>query len=1547
MGKQVVQAVGLLSFCEKNEHILKMSISGLRSNRGDIYQTLVAFDWALFVLTDSLFEWIEVDSTQYEVDDVVIGKSDGTIICCQCKKNQPDFRAWSLSDLSDEIEKAAKTLENHSNTNVRFYSRSDFGQLAKLREFAIGYSCEADYLRALTIEHTDTNNSLMQVISNVAPSLTSYQLLIRTSFNTDPDYDQKEHLLRERLGYLATKSDLAFTTLWTQLDLLGGHISAGGLSASPKFRLTKSELKDIIHQSGAVLAPPMTVIEVQSSFKKISAIGKNWQRDISGHRIANKTVNELLSAINDKKRSLLLTGLPGSGKTCVMLSLQEALEERSQTQSDLTPLFIQSREFADFTTPAELQAQGLHNQWVEQAARLAEHKYVVVVIDSLDVLSIAREHSVLTYFLAQIDQLLLIPNLSVVAACRDFDRRYDARIATRKWDFELKCQPLDWEAEVLPLLTELNIDSTIIDATTKKLIQNPRELSLFVELAQRGGSFNVVTSQALAQRYLEIIVKADVNLGDVALKAIEHMASLMLQARSLSIPVQQFDAPPNTTRALLSLNIIQDTHDERLTFGHQTLLDVLVISAAIRKGVTLNQFIQGLPPVPFVRPSVRSFVAQLAIGERSVFRRQIRTVLTGNAAFHIRRLVAESFAQLNPCDEDWSLLMDLRNNHREMFQVIYQHASSVQWHHFWFKHLVPVLKDSQDVDGLTTHVYRVNQWKNDDASGVFAFWMEALSISWLNVNNIASQLDIYLDDINQEHLSLAVSLLEHLIKMPKPNHSFLGAAVARFIEAGAIHDDLLWYYMTSEIDEEAILQYRFGDKLRCQPHEFGAKRERFLSDRVAHSTSLLDFAVSAVEYWSAVLTEHHGETRIGFRTGYLKETSYNDTHTQTEVQHVDSERVLFDAMEAAIIHHANNNSQWWRANRERLCFNHEGALCYLAILALTKNPQTNLDIIGRLLTTRDLLEFSLLFEIANLIKSAFIYLDEATQDAAIATMLNIWQVDGETEENDRSWKVERRLGYLTAIPCQLRTEVAQSLIDTYEKISGTFILQPDIGMRGGTVRAPFSYEIFLSASDKGVLDLLAHYTGYGRGGWPDDFVGGESEDGWQLREASSRQPVRFLKFLSTYWLMISAKFCDEIMDGVASHIAHRYGNLQPNGPWQPMEEPNAVELAKDVLSELERHPTHWMHNRSAAKALQACSHVIEDIDNATRIAFLAVGFSNLAETSVLIGDSDDVLTSGLNMKSGNVAEALMIVATNLLKNQIALPVLLEQTLCRFARHKNPAVRAMILRRLAYIQTFNSSLGWGLFESAMQVSKGLWGIAESCLYYAYYKHFEIVSPFLERIRTEGSSKDMQIWGRISALAVLAGHMDLSGFLEELRTVDNSEAWKGASDVWTHSENIKQYREKCLAGIEAGLNASHEHSSIVANRLERIFRDNKPPVVVPLHLIKRCFEIFNNDEQNKHHRLHGFSEWLNAISYSNPELALDSVTIYVEYIKINNAYFYDYKDEMMHLMTYLFREAEEREESDQGEMLTRVVKLQDGLLAIGINAVNEWFHAVERD
>lgn len=1521
-----------------------MSIAGIRSNRGDGYQTLVALEWALTILSSPEFQWIEVDSAEYPVDDVVVGKTDGTLICCQCKKNQIDFKAWTIADLADELGKASRLLYSNNKAEVRFYSRSPFGVLAKLREHSTTQADEARYRTSLGKEQQKTNADLVAQLAIQVPHLSTYEFLQRTSFETSPELDRMGDLLQERLRTMASNPKAAYDALWTRLDQLGARMDGKNISASAQYRLTKEDLKVVLQQAGAMLIPIMSLTEVRASFASTSAIGRSWRRDIAGQRIPLPVLNDLLSAIDAKKRSILLTGLPGSGKTCVMLALQEALEKRAQTHTDMVPLFIQSREFADLSTVQERQAQGLPEQWVESAARMAEEAQVVVVIDSLDVLSTAREHSVLKYFLAQIDRLLLIPNVTVVTACRDFDRHYDRRIAERQWDYEAKCLPLNWESEISPLLDKLGINTIPIDADTRELIRNPRELALFVELAQHEGSFNVVTSQALAQRYLDTFVGKNNALGETAMRALETIANEMLKLRKLAVPHQRFPASQDIRRLLYSLNVLQESQGGELTFGHQTLLDVLVISGAVRRGVTLNEFIQGLSPVPFVRPSIRSFVAYLAMRDRLEFRKQLRTVLTGCAAFHIRRLVAESLAEQKPQDEDWPLIRDLRDKHRDVFQVLYTHAQRVEWHHFWFKHLVPVLKDTRDIEGLTAHAHRVAQWKNDDASGVLGLWTEILQLDWIDRNQFANHLELYLSEIDAKYLESVVPLLEQLLDMPRREHSLLGRSVARCVSAGVMEDVWLWRYIAGNIDEEDIIKYRFNNKLHCQSHEFGDHNDNFLSQRMVQSTSLLDLALEFTEQWSRIKSLHYGNTYKGHHSNFLSETSHNDAHSRQDHRHKNSGNILFDAMEVAVLNHATTHSDWWQVNRERLCFNDEGALRYLAILACTANPETNIDLIGRMLTDKDMLESDLSFEMGTLMQAAFMYLDTPLQDTVMGRILNLRE-DELPDEQRYPWILKKRVELIATLPCYMRSAEARAVLNNYEKEKGVLIRQPDIRSRGGMVRPPFSFEVFHRISDNEVLRLLVHYSGYKRD-FDDFLVGGEEEVSGQLREASSRHPTRFLRLLSTYWAGIPAGFCDAIMDGVANYLAHRYGNLQTNGKWEPLEEPDAPILACHILDELERRPIHWFHNRTASNAMQSCAHVIKDTENAARLVFLAIGFASLREESTITGDSVDLITTGINMMSGHVVEGLMILANHFQEHSIPFPELLSPTLRHFAGNEHPAIRALVLSHLSYLQYRDPELGWDLFDLAMKDATGLWHIAEPCLYYAYHNDFGKVAPLLARIQREGSGKDMEAWGRISALAVLSSHIDIVVLLSDLVSMESTEAWQGAASVWTHPENVKQHREQCLTGIAAGLKANGPHAAAVAQKMEHLFYENNPMLSIPIELIHLCFTVFESNSENKHDRLFGFDKWLNATSHRDPEYALAVAEIYLSYVNRTKPYLYDHENNLTQLITRLFAEAEEREESDHGAMLQRVVLLQDMLLSFGVNGIDDWLKAAER-
>lgn len=1523
-----------------------MSVAGVYSNIGDGYQTLIAFGWALRVLSNPDYIWLQVDSVEHSVehsvDDVVISRADGSLIACQCKKNQTDFKSWSVSDLDEEIDKAVSFLVKYPTSEVLFYSRSNFGDLAKLREFGLTQPDGKTFLANLSNKLKAVNSALEARFRLVGQSFSTYEFIRRTDFVASETLALMKDDLIDRLQQIASNPKIAYNALWTSLDELGGRLHGNVGSSGVQHRFTKEDLKHILETAGSMLAAPVELGDVRHSFAQTSAVGRTWKRDIAGQRLHSDVVSKLLGAVNAKRRSILLTGKPGSGKTCSMLALQEALEEQALTRN-IVPLFIQTREFAELATSLDRQAQGLSDQWVEKAARMSEHSHVVVVMDSLDVLSISRDHRVLRYFLSQIDQLLINANITVVTACRDFDRHYDRRIAERSWDYELAIQPLNWEKEVCPLLSSLGIPIDGIDKSTQELIRNPREFGLFVELAQVGGAFNVVTSQALAQRYLETIVRENDALGDEALKAIEIIATEMLRTRSLVVPHQHFQASQEIRRVLCSLNVLQETHDNKLTFGHQTLLDVLVISRAIRESVTLSQFIQTLPAVPFVRPSIRSFVSQLVLGERRDFRKQVRSVLNGESAFHIRRLVAETFAEQLPQDDDWPMLRDLHENNTGIFNVIYGAANAIEWHYFWLKHLIPKFLAEQNVYGLVAHVHRISVWSNDDIAGVVSYWKMLMDLDWYEIK-FPDRVSSYLCDVNTENIAVALPLINRLLEIPPDHYNFLGRVIAKSVIAGSADDALLWKFILNNVSDEEMLNNRYGNKLRCRPHEFGSPEDMFLSRRMLASTTLLNLALDSVEKWSLFETQTYRQTRNGYHSGFLRETSYESLHSQGVIRSAESLEVLFGAIEVAILTHASNHSDWWKFNRDRVCLNHEGALIYFGIIACTKNPENNIEIIGRMLCDRNLLEFQLKYELGNLIQSAFQFLTPAKQDSVMECIHKVWEEQG-FENVNRPWVLRNRAEYFASIPTFLRSQSGQKFLDSYQNEHGILVREPEILLRAGGSSSQLSYNTFLTLSDIGVLRVLKHFEINPE---RDDIyflMSGQRDVAGQLFQAANRHPSRFLKLLNSDWFEIAGVFKDHIMDGVSTYLSYRFGNLRSQDPWQAVEDPDENVLANQILNELELHPEYWELNPATAKVIAACANFVLDKKHAEKLVNLSKAFANFQQDDPYKGEVD-LITRGCALVKGDLAQAMIAFAINFRDNNNPYPSGLISTLEALASDSESSVRVLILRQLPKLQSLDSELGWRLFELVMRQPQELWEFSEPCFYHSYYHHFDIIEPILPRLLTSENGKALEIWGRISALAALISNVDFDVFLFELRILNNTSAWRGAATVWTNVENIKQHRVQCLKGLTAGFDTGISHAHVVANQLENLFSGKSNDNFIPLELVTECFKVVRQNPEIKDSYLYELPEWLNAWSQRDPEYALAVTELYFYFVINGEINLYDHENHFAQMMTRLFAEAEEREESDDGDMLRRVIEIQDRSLTIGVSGLNEWLKAAER-
>lgn len=678
-----------------------MSTAGIYSNKGDYYQTLVALDWAIKVWLDDDYLSVAVDSTSEEVDDIVV-ETTAKKICCQCKKNETNFKSWTIASLGKEFDRFIKTVATDDNAIVYFYSRSPVSDLQKLQEFANLFAAESEYKAKLTKEHQITDEALNSKIKELECNISVFSFLQRARFETSKSIENMEADLKLAISAHTTQIDAAFDSLSQKIEKLGARVASG--NEAVKHSLTKSDINDLFWKRGVFRCPKFDNKQTFMEMKALSNIGRSWKRDILEETIEQDIVTELIETIHSDARSILLTGGPGQGKTCVMLALLEKLEEDSKTNDGYIPIFIQSREFSDAATNEERHEQGLPENWVEKLLRLSETKHVILLVDSLDVLSIAKEHQVLNYFLSQIDRLLSSPQITLVASCRDFDRKYDSRLSDREWDIEKTCADLDWDNQICPLLEKAKLPSDELSQKTRSLLSNPRMLSLYIDVCCDSGVQQVESVQALEKAYLEQVVSLSPQYGEKAIEALENIASLMFKSRSLNVSKIQVNLDSATYNYLRSHQIIIETHGEQLTFGHQTLLDLLVVQKARKSGVSLAEFINSLPPVPFVRPTIRTYVNYLQAENIDQFRKEIFLALQSYIPFHIKRLLAETFAEKSPNQEDWIFLRQLFNQHYEIFRIIQAKTNNSAWCEFWATHLLPHIEYKENQDALLDYL---------------------------------------------------------------------------------------------------------------------------------------------------------------------------------------------------------------------------------------------------------------------------------------------------------------------------------------------------------------------------------------------------------------------------------------------------------------------------------------------------------------------------------------------------------------------------------------------------------------------------------------------------------------------------------------------------------------------------------------------------------------------------------------------------------------------------------------------------------------------------
>lgn len=1526
-----------------------MSEAGKRSSQGDEYQIRIATSWLIRLLEDDLLDFIQAeamslpgDDQAVTVDDVVVVSRSGRKRFIQAKKNQAEHQTWKLSDktLQAELCKARDQLEGTPDSVVEFCSRSPFGQLKKVAE-----DCRTIFSEypLLVSSAPATVKTPLAIISGIIdrPEETTHQLVKRIEFASTLEFEELDRFNLRALDRLVTQPE-------TARNILERYICShqGGFRNS-KLTISRNDVEAELFKHKLVIAPPYSEAEIMEQFKQASTIGRQFQRTIAGEKIERTEKDQLVSFVEEGYGSILVTDRPGCGKTCLLLDLIDHVE-------DSTPwggLFIKGDQFSGFHSENELVDHGMPEDIVGKCARLAAYRKVVVIIDSLDVLALNREHGTLQLFLSLADRLEGLKNVTVVAACRIFDLDYDPLLRDRQWGKKLQISGLDFDEVICPLLKKWGVDVSALPEELKTALEIPQSLRLFAAVYDKVEPHLLHSSFHIQEAFIEEILVKNPLLGEAALTALQGMASRLVQNRTQSIPRAAFKASNTIVQRLISQEILVTQGAASLSLSHQTLLDVLIVRDALERELGFVGFVLRYPPFPFVRPFVRAYLFYLRSHCPEEFNKQVWQLLTSSeVAYHLRRLVAESLSEIVPIEKDWSLIRRMFQQEKDLFLRFWYRISDKRWFSFLVTYWLPIILNGPGNEGYRlSFIGKLRVWTNYFPGEVVSFWIQALTDNWCDKGQISREVRVALDKFEHWEISGIRELLDILVEDSDKEKDFLGKAVSRFVQQTNAGDDLLWKYICKNVKDEDVVTYRMDGKLRCEPHDFINKD--FLQNRLACSAELLSIAIETLIKWSEVKRNYYSAS--GFTSVFLNNSSWHRTHSQHDMYSLHSHECLLNGIEAALKSHSKENSDWWKSNEPILRESRELTFQYFLLEAYKQNIQENIAGIEQTLISAGLFRDSnLRYELGLLMQATYPHISSQTQEHNQKTIMALYAGE-DSEEGTPEWRSEKIYQLLIWIPSIFRTVETQVFIEQWQGQFGPELPGPDIRSWGGTVVSPISTENMLGLTDHGLLKLLIHYQEFDS--WERrqalEMTGGREQVSSVFRDCCSNNPERFLALTNMLVAEGLDYFLPAVLGGIATHLNYRFGYLQKQQGWQPVEPlPDGESLSICLIELIERYPFIQNDGYAVADALKACSHVLEDSGWLDRLVFLMfplVWHPNPEEQKQYIFNNDkdginedDLAHIALNSVRGEVAEAAAILCNRVLNRNAQMPELLPHLLRHFSRDSVAAVRVSILRHLPYIAAKDHDLGWMLFQDIFREAQDfLWRHGEQFLYYQYHSAFERVWPYLDRIRTEAPEVAGGSWGRIATLSCLSGLRDFEDLFRDLREIDSKSCWKGAVQVLTANLNKHEHRkgcEECLLEI-----LKDEDLAIqILSKAESAFGDDNVKPFISEEFALAFIRVFNAEGGRRD--LFHFLEWISFVASANPLRVLCIIDALATKLES-----FDPPFELWHtepLISTLIAILKEADETDDPELIGQAIELQDRYLKLNLNDFESAFDQI---
>jgi hypothetical protein len=979
----------------------------------------------------------------------------------------------------------------------------------------------------------------------------------------------------------------------------------------------------------------------------------------------------------------------------------------------------------------------------------------------------------------------------VVAACREFDVKYDPLLRERSWSARVLLKPLDFDREVSPLLRQWQVNPETLDPGLRELLRTPQHLGLFHKIAQTGGPLALASAQQLHNVYLEELVEKDHRLGASVLGRLQNLATELQGQRRQEFLGSASGLAPDVRTRLQSQEILVATGASSFRFGHQSLAEALVIRGALARGQRLSDFVAEQAPLPFIRPTVRAFYLYLrAVAQHDEFERESRRVLAHErVAVHLKRLIVESLADLQPTSEDWSLVRHIFVQYPVLFQRLLARSAGGDWFRFFQTHWLPTLSSAPERERWHQRfLERSTAWLVDCAAETVQLWLETLRRG--PTPQVASMIASALCDLPQWNLAGVREVFELLVEQ---SASSVGKPLSQWVSAVGSGDDLVWRFIVRQVNVERLRGRGTLGGLRCASYRFD--NPTFLEDRLLRSDPFMTLAIDALISWCGALKMTQGSL--------LWSTSYRAAHSSGTLSQPNELEVLLQAVENALKVRARQHDTWWQTNEPKLRSVTEAGLQYLLVQAYAENAEGNVSgIETQMLALRRFLQASLEFEFGTLLNAAFHLLAEGTQERLESELLAL----GTSGSGDElRWRAKDAYHLLSRVPAPSRGHAAAAFLDEWRPTFGTFPPEPSLRSWNGGVQPPVNVASFLSLSNEEWPRLLKHYatiTDHERREGS-ALIGGRKDLSKTVRQAASYDPWRFLVAFDQLHAW-HEDYARAAVEGTADHVRFRTGNLHPDEEWKkhsqaPPLPPLAAWLQRFLdWQRIATCPTYCRDEVARSSLLQACAKLCTTVEQAEQLTLVLFRLLHCDDPE-REDDSSDPDFVALNSERGKAAGAATLVCVNLLEADIDVPRSLVALLMAFAHDRARGVRAAVLNRLPYIAHKAPELGWRLAHQAFrEPSSRLWQHGERFLYYQYRDAFPQVEPLLEKLRSEALDSAGATFGRISTLSSIAGHIPLSELMRNLEGA-NEDARKGAAEVFCANLQADAHTTTCADGI----------------------------------------------------------------------------------------------------------------------------------------------------